>query len=505
MTKTNMKNKAKAKTTKVRQPSAYDLHLKLFDRILRKTVAGMGGWRKSMEAKPQFVTALAKQCCAAQLPEEETLAIAEGRLDKRLTDDEAASMRDIFYNAYFVGTNRHLTMQEEKVIELTEQMRDFLWKRHQFRYNEMNGYAEYARATTHPFPQWKPVDERVMNSLVMELRSEGINVWNVDVARFLGSDAIPRYNALSDFMDQVDRTKWDGRDRIGELADTVPCRDHEQWRGWLQRWLMGLYMQCRPNLDDRPFGNAVVPLLVGPQGWGKSRFCRRLLPSVLQCAYTDSLLLGNKRDVLVAMSQMVLINLDEFNQYSPHVQSGFLKNVVQLTTVKVKPPYGTRQVEMPRLASFIATSNQADILADPSGSRRFIVIELTAPIDNSYELDHVQLFAQVAHQIHDLGHEWWFTQQETDAIIAHNLPYQLQQPVDQLFGLMFRPAQNTDEGQWLSAAQIYEQLRADRATAPLLRNVNLIAFGRRLSANNALPRRRDGQRGNLYCVEKVEK
>ena len=76
-----MKNKAKAKTTKVRQPSAYDLHLKLFDRILRKTVAGMGGWRKSMEAKPQFVTALAKQCCAAQLPEEEALAIAEGRLD----------------------------------------------------------------------------------------------------------------------------------------------------------------------------------------------------------------------------------------------------------------------------------------------------------------------------------------------------------------------------------------------------------------------------------------
>lgn len=37
---------------------------------------------------------------------------------------------------------------------------------------------------------------------------------------------------------------------------------------------------------------------------------------------------------MLAMSQQLLINLDEFNQISPRVQQGFLKNVIQLPSIK---------------------------------------------------------------------------------------------------------------------------------------------------------------------------
>ena len=57
------------------------------------------------------------------------------------------------------------------------------------------------------------------------------------------------------------------------------------------------------------------------------------------------------------MAQFMVINLDEFNQISPQVQQGFLKNLIQLPTLKYKPPYGSHVMEFPRLASFIATSN----------------------------------------------------------------------------------------------------------------------------------------------------
>lgn len=46
------------------------------------------------------------------------------------------------------------------------------------------------------------------------------------------------------------------------------------------------------------------------------------------------MILSEKRQVLQAMSQFLLINLDEFNQISPQVQQGFLKNLLQLPTVK---------------------------------------------------------------------------------------------------------------------------------------------------------------------------
>lgn len=106
------------------------------------------------------------------------------------------------------------------------------------------------------------------------------------------------------------------------------------------------------------------------------------------------MILSEKRQVLQAMSQFLLINLDEFNQISPQVQQGFLKNLLQLPTVKIKPPYGSHVQEFPRLASFIATSNMTDILSDPSGNRRFLGVELTGPIDVSGRLNYEQLYAQ---------------------------------------------------------------------------------------------------------------
>ena len=98
--------------------------------------------------------------------------------------------------------------------------------------------------------------------------------------------------------------------------------------------------------------------------------------------------------MLQAMSQFLLINLDEFNSIPVNIQQGFLKNIVSLSSVKVKRPYGRRMEDFPRLASFIATANMTDLLADPSGSRRFLSVELTGPIDVSNVPYHEQLYAQ---------------------------------------------------------------------------------------------------------------
>ena len=481
----------------VMQEHPYNVNKRAFERFIRTALKEYGGWIKARANVQAFTERLAELAFEAKMPEEEALMHAENLLTDRIADAEIEALRERFHLVYFaqngiVPTDRQVRVQTE-----TEMLELFLTGRYQFRFNELLGFTEYARATTSCSPDWQPVDERVVNGMTELARLEGINVWNRDVTRYVRSDMIPRYDALDDFMNRVDLTKWDKRDRIRELADTVPCRKRALWRKWLERWLMGVYMQWRPYLDYRPFGNAVVPLLIGPQGWGKSRFCERLLPPELKAGYTASLILDEKKTVLQAMNQLLLICLDEFNQYSAKVQAGFLKNVVQLSVVKLRPHYGTRQVEMPRLASFIATSNQHDVLADPSGSRRFIAIELTAPIDDTYVINHLQLFAQVAYLIHQKGKSWWFSKEETDVIIEHNRPYMMQQPVEQLFVRAFRPAKNTREGKWYLTSEIYEELRQRKATAPLLKNMSLIQFGRVLSANPEIIKKRE-KRGSAY-------
>ena len=265
----------------------------------------------------------------------------------------------------------------------------FLRDRYDFRYNVLMKYTEYkTKGSWHDFA---PVDPRVQKRMTLDVQLADIRVSIKDVRNFLESDYIANYDPIDEYLFQCEG-KWDGKDHIRALARTVPTAN-PHWADWFYIWYLGMVDQWR-GINHRLYGNSVAPLLISKQGFNKSTFCRRLIPQELQWGYTDNLVLSEKRQVYQAMAQTLLINLDEFNQISPQVQQGFLKNLIQLPNVKMKRPYGGHVEEFPRLASFIATSNMDDILTDPSGNRRFIGVELTGPIDVSVKPNYVQLFAQ---------------------------------------------------------------------------------------------------------------
>lgn len=147
----------------------------------------------------------------------------------------------------------------------------------------------------------------------MDARLTGLNVWDKDVSRYVKSDKIRNYNPIEEYLWEV-HGKWDGIDHIGRLAQTVPTKN-PHWERWFRTWVLAMVAQWKGR--NRRYGNSVAPLLISSQGYNKSTFCRSLLPDELQWGYTDNLSLDEKRPVLQAMSQMLLVNLDEFNQISP--------------------------------------------------------------------------------------------------------------------------------------------------------------------------------------------
>ena len=227
----------------------------------------------------------------------------------------------------------------------------------------------------------------------------------------------------------------------------------------------------------KQYGNSTMPLLISKQGYNKSTFCRRLIPNELSWGFTDNMILSEKRQVLQAMSQFLLINLDEFNQISPQVQQGFLKNLLQLPTVKIKPPYGSHVQEFPRLASFIATSNMTDILADPSGNRRFLGVELTGPIDVSGRLNYEQLYAQ-AMQALEQGEKSYFDAAETAVIMQSNRQFEQVSPIKQCFLEVFEPTNDVEKGEYLTATAIFNILKQEIGSS--LQITSLHRFGREL-------------------------
>ena len=373
-------------------------------------------------------------------------------------------------------------------------MMKLLESRYDFRYNTVMKYVEYLPKDKGWYG-YRPVEPRVQKRMTLEVQLADILVSIKDVRNFLESDYIKNYNPIEEYL-FLCYDKWDGKDHIRALARTVPTAN-PHWADWFYTWFLGMVDQWR-GYSHRQYGNSVAPLLISKQGYNKSTFCRRLLPPELQWGYSDNLILSEKRQVYQAMAQFMVINLDEFNQISPQVQQGFLKNLIQLPTLKYKPPYGSHVMEFPRLASFIATSNMKDILSDPSGNRRFIGVELTGPIDVSVRPNYQQLFAQALSALNN-GEKSYFDAQQVKLIMKSNSQFEIIQPIDQYFLLYFELVDNEKEGDYLTAAEIFDYLKKQIGSS--LKVNSLMGFGRKLANMSELKHKRFAD-GMKYLVKK---
>ena len=385
-------------------------------------------------------------------------------------------------------------VEKNSIRENIVNMMQLLKSRYDFRYNTVMKYVEYLPKDKGWYG-YQPVDPRVQKRMTLEVQLADIRVSIKDVRNFLESDYIKNYNPIDEYLFQC-YDKWDGKDHIRALARTVPTAN-PHWADWFYTWFLGMVDQWR-GFTHRQYGNSVAPLLISKQGYNKSTFCRRLLPPELQWGYSDNLILSEKRQVYQAMAQFMVINLDEFNQISPQVQQGFLKNLIQLPTLKYKPPYGSHVMEFPRLASFIATSNITDILSDPSGNRRFIGVELTGPIDVSVRPNYQQLFAQALSALNN-GEKSYFDAQQVKLIMKSNSQFEIIQPIDQYFLLYFELVEDEKEGEYLTAAEIFDYLKKQIGSS--LKVNSLMGFGRKLANMSELKHKRFAD-GMKYLVKK---
>ena len=387
------------------------------------------------------------------------------------------------------NSSEHVDKDSKELSDNILSMIGFLCKKYDFRYNSVMKFTEY-RPKDKDYWGFQPVDARVQKRMTLEVQLANIRVSIKDVRNYLESDLLSTYNPVENFLFKC-MGKWDGKDHIRALARTVPT-DNPHWEDWFYTWFLAMVDQWR-TYSHRKYGNSVAPLLISKQGYNKSTFCRSLVPPELQWGYNDNLVLSEKRQVLQAMCQSLVINLDEFNQISPQVQQGFLKNIIQLPSVKIKPPYGSHVQEFPRMASFIATSNMEDILSDPSGNRRFLGVELTGPIDVSQRPNYEQLYAQALSALR-AGEKTYFDAEQTRQIMANNRKFEVLSPVDQYFDLYFDLTDDAKQGEYLTAAEIFQELKSHIGSS--LKLNSLIAFGRKLSQMPTIHRKRfnDGMR-----------
>ena len=373
--------------------------------------------------------------------------------------EEKELVKKVFENAYREelvekymqrkGIQRTKNIPQETL--LTMKINLFLNSNYELRKNVMRGVAEYRMRTGVGF-SFQDLTEEARNSITMRAMEQGIKCWDKDIRRYVNSDDIERYDPMNDFLEHL--PQWDGRNRVIPLAHRIPT----QWQEFPH--LFNIWMRSMVAMwlgKGQLTGNALVPLLIGRQGCGKSSFCRILLPRELQDYYNDRINFKNEQDLNLGLSSFGLINLDEFDKITQRQQI-VLKYLVSTADLKYRPPYGKAYTSNRRYASFIGTTNEQTPLTDPSGSRRFLCVSIDGDIDFETPVDHQQLYAQLMYEIQH-GERYWLSKDEERALMEHNLAYQrLNGLGEMLMSLIAKPRSNED-GEWLSLKDLSALLK----------------------------------------------
>ena len=402
-------------------------------------------------------------------------------------------------------------VKKAKSCSLMQEVTAFLTSRYRFRFNVLTEETEVANNIPDTHLRYTKVDERWMNTLSMETIETGIDCWDRDIQRFVRSRRISEYHPFTAYFEQL--PEWDGTDRVSALARRVS--DNPVWVNGFHRWMLGLsaqWMQFRPdtnnanrannansanNTSSINRANSVAPLLVSSrQGLGKSTFCRLLMPDALKAYYTESYDLSSPASAEAKLAAYGLINLDEFDKLSAS-KMPLLKNLMQASALNIRKAYKRSASALPRIASFIGTSNREDLLVDRTGSRRFLCVSLEHAIDCVTPVEYEQLYAQLKAELLS-GERSWFNKEEEQAIQQHNALFYKHIPEEEVFRLCFRFATQEDHPQevlTLSATQLFERMKA--AHPSVMRGMTAYSLSRILPQ---LGERVHTAKGNVYRV-----
>lgn len=427
-------------------PDAYVTLTDLFNSIYRRVSDGIQGWRPA-DRPMQMVSRVADACAEIGFPEEE----ATQRLLFYFYKQRESEIRSTVNNIYRNYGERSMSLRVMPKHQMVAfKLREFMKRRYDIRFNEVLQMTEF-RPKRSLFFMYRELDRRELNTIHHEACLEGIEPTFSEVDELVHSTYVKKYNPIDAYLDEL--PKWDGTDRICALAEMVPT-ETPNWVRLFRQWFLSMVAHWMNG--DTVHANATAPILIGAQGYRKSTFCRMILPPELQKFFTDSIDFTSDKDAQRCLSRFLLVNIDEFDQLSEK-QFAFVKHLFQKPVTNIRRMYSETIGTQRRYASFIGTSNMKEVLRDPTGNRRYICVEVNAPIRTENAINYAQLYAQAKNLILK-GERYWLNDEDEALIRESNANFEVETPLEQLVLSTFELPENEDDGTWMSSTDILKVL-----------------------------------------------
>lgn len=161
------------------------------------------------------------------------------------------------------------------------------------------------------------------------------------------------------------------------------------------------------------------------------------MPSKLEDYTYPGELNPSDKDTMVYLSECLIINLDELASLNNGKESA-LKEVITKGKIKVRKAYRRDPESLIRRASFTGSVNDSQILTDSTGSRRYLIHEVTV-IDYKTDIDMDKVMAE-AYGLYKSGFKYWFDGTEIDRINLHNNQFRQVTSLEEILLRNFEPA-----------------------------------------------------------------
>ena len=263
-------------------------------------------------------------------------------------------------------------------------------------------------------------DERIEDEHITAWRNEVLVSYGLgfskddfyDVVRLIcwENEFHPVYNYLSPLV-------WDGVDRIGQLAASMGSEP--LYDTFLRKFFISAVVRPLEWLNLSPSVNwkvDTVLILKGPQGHRKSTFFKSLVPD--PGLFSDSLpnIEKERKDAALHMMGRWIVEQAEFEGHVARSSVEVMKAFITREREDFRRPYARTEISCRRPSILVGTTNSETFLNDPTGDRRFWVIDLEgkAEIDYAWVVrNRDQLWAQAKH-LYESGVQWWLTQPENE-------------------------------------------------------------------------------------------
>lgn len=252
---------------------------------------------------------------------------------------------------------------------------------------------------------WKKIDDKISKD----------KIWTLIQSR----DNTESFNPIHDFFLNNSHVKTNNEfqklKQCFEIQAQVYMNNSEVYNvedyldTYLKKWLLGIV--------GSSFGtySLMILVLVGEQGIKKTEFFRNLLPKELHKYYAESNL-DEGKDSEILMCKKLLIVDDEFGGKSKK-DATKLKRLSSQQTFSIRAPYGRVTEDLNRLAVLGGTSNDSEVINDPTGNRRIIPINLVKfDIDKYMSIDKTKLFIELYREWRDNQSGWFLTKDEIELL-----------------------------------------------------------------------------------------